>query len=148
MEILQRNGTFKSEYHHKWTLKCQKFKSPWPYLVWYFVIHFCYIINFFMSLYKTLDVEMDGLFCKYACGHGPKDNCENLNHNWSIKWNYLAQFSIRWLYTQPEVIEIIFYHRLCTRINGELTHGKHDIHSITEPSFFAPQMSQALKGHI
>ncbi len=44
--------------------------------------------------------------------------------------------------------EIIFYHRPHTRINGEPAHGKHDLDSITRPSFFAPQMSQALKDHI
>jgi hypothetical protein len=52
------------------------------------------------------------------------------------------------LYTQPEVAEIIFYHRPYTRINGELPHGKHDLDSIAQPSFFALQMSQALKDHI
>ncbi len=85
MEIFQWNGTFESEYHHNWTLKCQKSKPPWPYLVWCFIIHSCYIVNFFMSLYTTLDVEIDGTFCKYACGYGPKDNCGNINHNQSIK---------------------------------------------------------------
>jgi hypothetical protein len=46
------------------------------------------------------------------------------------------------------VAEIIFYHRLHTWINGEPAHGKHDLDSIARPSFFAPQMSQALKDHI
>ncbi len=44
--------------------------------------------------------------------------------------------------------EIIFYHRPHIRINDELAHGKHDLDSIVQPSFFAPQMSQALKDHI
>ncbi len=44
--------------------------------------------------------------------------------------------------------EIIFYHRPHTRTNSEPAHGKHDFDSITRPSIFAPQMSQALKDHI
>jgi hypothetical protein len=32
--------------------------------------------------------------------------------------------------------------------NGELVHGKHDLDSIAQSSFFAPQMLQAFKGHI
>jgi hypothetical protein len=44
--------------------------------------------------------------------------------------------------------EIIFYHRPHTRVNGELAHGKHDLDSIAQPSFFGPRMSQALKDHI
>jgi len=33
-------------------------------------------------------------------------------------------------------------------INGEPAHGKHDLDSIAQPSFFAPLMSQARKDHI
>ncbi len=44
--------------------------------------------------------------------------------------------------------EIIFYHQPHTRVNGEPAHGKHDFDSIAWPSFFAPQMSQALKDDI
>ncbi len=44
--------------------------------------------------------------------------------------------------------KIIFYHRLHTWTNGEHVHGKHDLDSIAQPFFFAPQMSQALKDHI
>jgi hypothetical protein len=60
----------------------------------------------------------------------------------------LAQFLIRRLYTRLEVAEIIFYHRRHTRINGEPAHGKHDLDSIAQPSFFASRMSQAFKDHI
>jgi hypothetical protein len=52
------------------------------------------------------------------------------------------------LYTQPKVAKIIFYHQPHTRINGECAHGKHDLYSITQPSFFALRMSQTLKDHI
>jgi hypothetical protein len=45
-------------------------------------------------------------------------------------------------------VEIISYHRPHTRANGEPTHGKHDLDSNVRPSFFVPQMSQALKDHI
>jgi len=34
------------------------------------------------------------------------------------------------------------------RINGEPAHGKHDLDSIVQPSFFTPRMSQAFKDHI
>jgi hypothetical protein len=44
--------------------------------------------------------------------------------------------------------KINFYHQPHTRINGEFTHGKHDFDSITQPSFFAPQMLQAFMDHI
>ncbi len=66
----------------------------------------------------------------------------------SIKRCYLAQFLIKQLYTRPEVVTIIFYHRPHTWTNSEPAHGKHDLDSITQPSFFAPQMSQAFKDHI
>jgi hypothetical protein len=46
------------------------------------------------------------------------------------------------------VVEIIFYHWLHTWVNGELANGKYDLDSITQPLFFAPQMSQAFKDHI
>jgi hypothetical protein len=81
-------------------------------------------------------------------GCGLKDNHGNPNHHQSIKHDCLTQISIRQLYARPEVAKIIVYHRPHTRINGEPAHGKHDLDSIVGPSFFAPQMSQALKDHI
>jgi hypothetical protein len=87
-----------------------------------------------MSLYTTLGAEIDGTFCKYACGYGLDDNCEDSNYSWSIKQGFLAQFSIRWSYTRFKVVEIIFHHWPHTWINGELAHGKHDLDSIAQPS--------------
>jgi hypothetical protein len=97
-----------------------------------------------MSLYTTLSVEIIGTFC----GYGLEDNHGNQSHNRSIKWGCLAQFWIRWLYTWPKMAEIIFYHRSHTWINGEPTHGKHDLDSIAQPSSFALWVSQAFKDHI
>jgi len=87
-----------------------------------------------MSLYITLGVEIDGTFCKYACEYGLNDNREYPNCSWSIKQGCLIQFSIRWFYTWLEVMEIIFYHRPHTWINGVLAHGKHDLDSIARSS--------------
>jgi hypothetical protein len=86
---------------------------------------FCYsflLCNWF--LYTTLSIEIDGTFCRYACGYGLEGNCGYPNHNQSIRQSYLIQFSIKQLYTQPKVAKIIFYHWPHTRINGEPTHGK------------------------
>jgi hypothetical protein len=44
-------------------------KPPWPYLLWCYVVHSCYIVVFSMS-YTTQDLEIDNTFCKYACGYG------------------------------------------------------------------------------
>jgi len=81
--------------------------------------------------------------CKYACEYELGDNHEN--NTQSIKWRCLVQFSIRWLYTRHEVVEMIFYHKPHTHFSGEPTHGKHDPNSITRSFFFTPQMSQTLK---
>jgi hypothetical protein len=50
------------------------------------------------------------MFCRYECGYGSEDHHEDLNHMRSIKHGCLAHFSIERLYTQPDVVEITFYH--------------------------------------
>jgi hypothetical protein len=44
-------------------------KPDWPYLLWCYVVHSCYIVVFFMS-YTTLGLEIDNTFCKFAFGYG------------------------------------------------------------------------------
>jgi hypothetical protein len=38
-----------------------------------------------MSLSTTLSIEIDGTFCRYACGYGLENNYEYPNNNQSIK---------------------------------------------------------------
>jgi hypothetical protein len=52
------------------------------------------------------------------------------------------------VYTQPNVVEIIIYHKAHTRTDGSFAHGEHDLKSISCMSCYAPRMSQALKDHI
>jgi hypothetical protein len=42
------------------------------------------------------------------------DHCKDPNHMRSIKHNCLAHFSIKRLYTRPNVVEITFYHQTHT----------------------------------
>ncbi len=85
---------------------------------------------------------------RYQCGYGPKDYGENSTHTRSIKQGCLASFSIKHLYTHPDVTEIKIYHKARTRIDGSFAHGEHDPESISCMSRYAPRMSQALKDHI
>jgi hypothetical protein len=77
-----------------------------------------------------------------------KDYRENSTHIRSIKQGYLTSFSIKCLYTWPNVVEIAIYHKAHTQIDGSFTHGEHDPTSISHMSCYAPRMSQALKDHI
>ncbi len=85
---------------------------------------------------------------KYQCGYGPKDYRKNSTHTRSIKWGCLTSFSIKCLYTQPNVAKITIHHKVHTRIDGSFTHGEHDLESISCMSHYAPCMSEALKDHI
>jgi hypothetical protein len=60
----------------------------------------------------------------------------------------LASFSIKRLYTRPDVAKITIYHKAYTRIDGLFTHGEHDLESISRMFHYVPCMSQALKDHI
>jgi hypothetical protein len=85
---------------------------------------------------------------RYQCGYGPEDYQENSTHIRSIKRGCLASFSIKHLYTRPNVAEITIYHKAHTRIDGSFAHGEHDPKSISGMFRYAPCMSQALKDHI
>jgi hypothetical protein len=65
-------------------------------------------------------------FCRYECGYGPKDHCEDPNHMRLIKCDHLAHFSIKRFYTWPNVLEIIFYHQTHTWANEDPVHGACD----------------------
>jgi hypothetical protein len=91
--------------------KCQDDKDPkpsWPF--WYFLFAFTLmplLFHFCHTLHNSRFGNWPHL-CRYACGYELEDNYGN--NTQSIKWKCLAQFSIRWLYTRPEVVEMIFYH--------------------------------------
>jgi hypothetical protein len=89
---------------------------------------------------------MEIMFCRYECGYGPKDHCENLNHMRLIKHDCLAHFSIKRFYTQPNVVEITSYHRTHIQTNRDPTHG--DPRSTSRMSTYAPCMSHKLKDFI
>ncbi len=57
-------------------------------------------------------------------------------------------FSIKHLYTWPDVVKIMIYHKAYTQIDGSFAHGEHDPKSISHMSRYALCMSQALKDHI
>jgi hypothetical protein len=88
------------------------------------------------------------MFCRYKCGYGPKDHHEDPNHMKLIKHNYLPHFSIKRLYTWPNVVEITFYHRTHTQANGDPSHGACDPRSTSLMSTYAPHMSHKLKDFI
>ncbi len=73
---------------------------------------------------------------------------KNSTHTRSIKRRCMASFSIKRLYTRPDVVKITIYHKAHTQIDGSFAHGEHDLESISRMSHYAPRMSQALKDHI
>ncbi len=86
---------------------------------------------------------METMFCKYECGYGPKDHREDPNH--MRKFNCLAYFSIKRIYTQPDVVEIRCYHWIHTHANGDLAHSACDPGSmvhITNVSIWSTCVSQ------
>jgi hypothetical protein len=88
---------------------------------------------------------VETMYCRYKCGYGPKDHHENPNHMRSIKCGCLAHFSIKKFYTQPNVVEIIFYHQTHIQANGDPTHDAWDPRSTSQMSTYAPRMSHKLK---
>jgi hypothetical protein len=75
----------------------------------------------------------------------PENHHKNPNHIILIKCNYLAHFSIKRLYTWLDVVEIIFYHQIHIRVNGDHPHGACDPWFISQMSAYAPRMSHKLK---
>jgi hypothetical protein len=91
---------------------------------------------------------METLFCRYECGYGPKDHCEDPNHMRSIKCGCLAHFSIKTLYTRPDVVETIFYHRTDTQANEDFIHDACDPGSTSRMLAYVPHVSHKLKEFI
>jgi len=107
------------------------------------------LFNFFNSYTKDVIIYVLKVFWfRYQCRYGPEDYRENSTHIRSIKRGCLASFSIKRLYTRPDVAKITIYHKAHTRIDGSFAHGEHDPESISCMSYYAPHMSQALKDHI
>jgi hypothetical protein len=50
-------------------------------------------------------------------------------------------FSIKRLYTWPNVAKIMIYHKARTQTNGSFAHGEHDSKSISHMCRYAPHMS-------
>jgi hypothetical protein len=91
---------------------------------------------------------LNAFWSRYQCGYGLEDYQENSTHTQFIKQGCLSSFSIKHLYTRPNVVEITIYHKAHTQIDGSFTHGEHDSKSISCMSRYVPHMSQALKDHI
>jgi hypothetical protein len=91
---------------------------------------------------------METMFCRYECGYGPEDHHEDHNHMRSIKRGCLAHFSIKRLYTWPDVVEIAFYHRTHTQVNGDPIHNACDPWSTSQMLTYAPRMPHKLKEFI
>ncbi len=88
------------------------------------------------------------MFCRYDCAYGPNDHHNDPNRARSIKQGCLPTFSIKWLYTWPNVVELCFYRWTHTQTNGEPTYGQRDSESSIRMSQYAPRISQSLKDHI
>jgi len=54
----------------------------------------------------------------------------------------LTSFSVKRLYTRPDVANITIYHKAHTQIDGSFAHGEHDPESISRMSRYAPCMSK------
>ncbi len=107
------------------------------------------LFNFLNSYTKDVIIYVLNFFWfRYMCGYGRKDYQKNSTHIQFIKWRCLTSFSIKHLYTWPNVVEITIYHKAHTWTNGSFAHGEHDLESISCMSRYVPHMSQALKDHI
>jgi hypothetical protein len=107
------------------------------------------LFYFFNSYTKDVIIYILKFFwSRYQCKYGLEDYRENSTHIRFIKQACLTSFSIKHLYTRPDVVEIIIYHKAHTWSDGSFAHGEHDPESIFRMSCYAPRMSQALKDHI
>jgi len=72
---------------------------------------------------------VETLFYRYEFVYGLEDHREDSNHMQSIKCGCLARFSIKRLYTWPNVVEITFYHYTHIQANGDPIHDACDLGS-------------------
>jgi hypothetical protein len=89
-------------------------------------------------------------FASPCFGREPKARVviKDPNHMRSIKCRYLPHFSIKMLYTRPDVVEIIFYHRIHIWANGDPTHDACDPRSKSVMLTYAPHVYHKLKKFI
>jgi len=76
---------------------------------WYNVMFHAFSFVFQMSFTNTMIIPIR-MFCRYDYAYGPNDHHNDPNRARSIKQGCLATFSIKWLYTWPNVMELCFYH--------------------------------------
>jgi hypothetical protein len=62
----------------------------------------------------------------YECAYGPEDNRFDPLHKRFIKRGYLDRFSVKQLYTYPNVAEIAYYVVEYKRLDGSIAHGPKD----------------------
>ncbi len=91
---------------------------------------------------------MEILFYRYERGYGLEDHHEDPNHMKLIKHSCLAHFSIKRLYTRPNVVEIIFYDRTHTWANGDPVQNACDSGSTSWMLTYAPRVFHRLKEFI
>jgi hypothetical protein len=77
------------------------------------------------------------MFYKYECGYGPKDPRKDPDHMKSIKCGYFTFPASG--FTQPNVVEITFYHQTHIWANGDPAHG------ISRTLAYAPCVFHKLK---
>jgi hypothetical protein len=117
--------------------------------IWYNVVLHAFCFPFHLcNMSQNLGSSLHQIFWKYECAYGLKDHHGDIAHGRSSKWGCLASFLVKWLYTQPEVCELMFYHRTHDWMNGESTHGQCDPNSMAWLSLYVPWMSQTLRQHI
>jgi hypothetical protein len=121
-------------------------KPPQAYVVNIYGIN---LFNFFNLYTKNVIIYVLRIFWfRYQWGYGPKDYQENSTHIRFIKRGCLVSFSIKCLYTWPNVAKITIYYKAHTQIYGSFAHDEHDPKSIFRMSCYVPCMSQALNDHI
>jgi hypothetical protein len=81
------------------------------------------------------------------CVWARKSLCNTQSHKVHITCLFI-HFLIKWLYTQPKIVEVTFYHWTYTWTDGKLTHSAHDLESASQMFLYVPCMSQKLKDHI
>ncbi len=114
-------------------------KPPHAYVVNIYGIN---LFNFFNSYTKDVIIYILKVFWfKYQCKYEPKDYRKNSTHIRFIKRGFLTSLSFKHLYTQPDVVEIMIYHKAHTQTDGSFAHGEHDLESIFHMSRYAPRMS-------
>jgi hypothetical protein len=103
--------------------------------IWYNVMFHAFHL-FFKCPSQTHMIFTIRMFCRYDCAYGLDDHHNDPNHARSIKRGCLAAFSIKRLYTQPNVVDLCFYHRTHTRMTGEPAHGEWDLDTRRKTPFF------------